>query len=85
MHAELFLAGCPCVINGTSYDVGETVATIKDGDICTIYVCAENGSVIAGGSYPCPLTTSPSTITTSPGTSTITTIGKFSREMQILK
>ncbi|XP_048806082.1 mucin-2 isoform X2 [Lagopus muta] len=68
------IPGCPCVINGTSYDVGETVATIKDGDICTIYVCAENGSVIAGGSYPCPLTTSPSTITTSPGTSTITTI-----------
>ncbi|XP_052548647.1 mucin-2 isoform X11 [Tympanuchus pallidicinctus] len=68
------IPGCPCVINGTSYDVGETVATIKDGDICTIYVCAENGSVIPGGSYPCPLTTSPSTITTSPGTSTITTI-----------
>uniref|UniRef100_G1N9C5 Mucin 2, oligomeric mucus/gel-forming n=1 Tax=Meleagris gallopavo TaxID=9103 RepID=G1N9C5_MELGA len=65
---------CPCVINGTSYDVGETVATVKDGDICTIYVCAENGSVILGGSYPCPLTTSPSTITTSPGTNTITTI-----------
>uniref|UniRef100_A0A803XKC0 Mucin 2, oligomeric mucus/gel-forming n=1 Tax=Meleagris gallopavo TaxID=9103 RepID=A0A803XKC0_MELGA len=47
---------------------------LKDGDICTIYVCAENGSVILGGSYPCPLTTSPSTITTSPGTNTITTI-----------
>uniref|UniRef100_A0A669QC89 Mucin 2, oligomeric mucus/gel-forming n=1 Tax=Phasianus colchicus TaxID=9054 RepID=A0A669QC89_PHACC len=62
------------------YDVGETVATIKDGDICTIYVCAENGSVVIGGSYPCPLTTSPSTITTSPGTNTITTIGNSDTE-----
>uniref|UniRef100_A0A8C2YFR7 Mucin 2, oligomeric mucus/gel-forming n=1 Tax=Coturnix japonica TaxID=93934 RepID=A0A8C2YFR7_COTJA len=50
------------------YEVGETVATIKDGDICTTYVCAENGSVVPGIAYPCPLTTSPSTITTSPGT-----------------
>jgi len=85
MHAELFLAGCPCVINGTSYEVGQTVATIKDGDICTTYVCAENGSVVPGSTYPCPLTTSPSTITTSPGTSTLTTIGKFSTEMRIKK
>uniref|UniRef100_A0A8C9F1F9 Mucin 2, oligomeric mucus/gel-forming n=1 Tax=Pavo cristatus TaxID=9049 RepID=A0A8C9F1F9_PAVCR len=81
MHAELLLAGCPCVINGTSYDVGETVATIKDGDICTTYVCAENGSVVPGNTYLCPLTTSPSTITTPPGTSTLTTIGKFSTEI----
>uniref|UniRef100_A0A8C2YFS8 Mucin 2, oligomeric mucus/gel-forming n=1 Tax=Coturnix japonica TaxID=93934 RepID=A0A8C2YFS8_COTJA len=63
------------------YEVGETVATIKDGDICTTYVCAENGSVVPGIAYPCPLTTSPSTITTSPGTSTLTTIGKFSTEI----
>ncbi|XP_072194944.1 mucin-2 [Excalfactoria chinensis] len=68
------IPGCPCVINGTSYEVGETVATIKDGDICTTYVCGENGSVVSGISYPCPLTTSPSTITTPPGTSTLTTI-----------
>nr|AGD81026.1 mucin 2 [Gallus gallus] len=68
------IPGCPCVINGTSYEVGQTVATIKDGDICTTYVCAENGSVVPGSTYPCPLTTSPSTITTSPGTSTLTTI-----------
>uniref|UniRef100_A0A8V0ZX22 Mucin 2, oligomeric mucus/gel-forming n=1 Tax=Gallus gallus TaxID=9031 RepID=A0A8V0ZX22_CHICK len=80
MHAELFLAGCPCVINGTSYEVGQTVATIKDGDICTTYVCAENGSVVPGSTYPCPLTTSPSTITTSPGTSTLTTIGNSDTE-----
>uniref|UniRef100_A0A8C2U6P4 Mucin 2, oligomeric mucus/gel-forming n=1 Tax=Coturnix japonica TaxID=93934 RepID=A0A8C2U6P4_COTJA len=74
------IIGCPCVINGTSYEVGETVATIKDGDICTTYVCAENGSVVPGIAYPCPLTTSPSTITTSPGTSTLTTIGNSDTE-----
>ncbi|XP_040528995.1 mucin-2 isoform X12 [Gallus gallus] len=73
------IPGCPCVINGTSYEVGQTVATIKDGDICTTYVCAENGSVVPGSTYPCPLTTSPSTITTSPGTSTLTTIVTTSR------
>uniref|UniRef100_A0A8V0ZYR2 Mucin 2, oligomeric mucus/gel-forming n=1 Tax=Gallus gallus TaxID=9031 RepID=A0A8V0ZYR2_CHICK len=62
------------------YEVGQTVATIKDGDICTTYVCAENGSVVPGSTYPCPLTTSPSTITTSPGTSTLTTIGNSDTE-----
>ncbi|OXB72765.1 UNVERIFIED_CONTAM: hypothetical protein H355_006208, partial [Colinus virginianus] len=67
------IPGCPCVINGTSYDVGETVATVTNGDICTIYVCAENGSLVSGPPYLCPSTTSPSTITTSPGTSTLTT------------
>ncbi|XP_021257809.1 mucin-2 [Numida meleagris] len=68
------IPGCPCVINGTSYDVGETVATVTEGDMCTTYVCAENGSLVPGITYPCPSTTSPSTISTSPGTSTLTTI-----------
>ncbi|XP_056210496.1 mucin-2 [Falco biarmicus] len=65
--------GCPCVINGTSYEVGETVAQIQDGNICTTYICAENGSVVVGSIYPCPTSTSPTTISTSFPTSTLTT------------
>ncbi|XP_009978300.1 PREDICTED: mucin-2-like, partial [Tauraco erythrolophus] len=66
------IPGCPCVINGTSYEVGETVAQIKDGDICTIYVCAEDGSIFVGSTYPCPTPTSPTIISTSIPTSTLT-------------
>ncbi|XP_074004839.1 LOW QUALITY PROTEIN: mucin-2 [Numenius arquata] len=65
--------GCPCVINGTSYQVNDTVAQIKDGDICIIYICAENGSVVVGSIYPCPTSASPTIISTSFPTSTLTT------------
>ncbi|XP_061236401.1 mucin-2 [Neopsephotus bourkii] len=67
------IPGCPCVINGTSYEVGEIVAQIQDGDICITYVCAENGSIVVGSTYPCPTSTSPTTISTSFPTSTLTT------------
>ncbi|XP_026705984.1 mucin-2 [Athene cunicularia] len=67
------LPGCPCVINGTSYEVGEVVAQIQDGNICIIYICAENGSVIVGSTFPCPTSTSPTTLSTSFPTSTLTT------------
>uniref|UniRef100_A0A8C8ALX0 Mucin 2, oligomeric mucus/gel-forming n=1 Tax=Otus sunia TaxID=257818 RepID=A0A8C8ALX0_9STRI len=64
---------CPCVINGTSYEVGEVVAQVQDGDICTIYICAENGSVVVGSTFPCPTSTSPTTTSTPFPTSTLTT------------
>ncbi|XP_009326862.1 PREDICTED: mucin-2 [Pygoscelis adeliae] len=67
------IQGCPCVINGTHYKVGETVAQIQDGNICITYVCAENGSIVVGSTYPCPTSTSPTTISTSFPTSTLTT------------
>ncbi|XP_074774746.1 mucin-2 [Athene noctua] len=67
------LPGCPCVINGTSYEVGEVVAQIQDGNICIIYICAENGSVIVGSTFPCPTSTSPTTLSTPFPTSTLTT------------
>ncbi|KAM9605088.1 mucin-2 isoform 3-T3 [Morphnus guianensis] len=67
------IPGCPCVINGTSYEVGEIVAQIQDGNICITYVCAENGSIVVGSTYPCPTSTSPTTISTSFPTSTLTT------------
>ncbi|XP_030911677.1 mucin-2 [Geospiza fortis] len=64
--------GCPCVINGTSYEEGATVGVVQDGDICIGYVCAENGSVVPGEVYPCP-TSLPTTISTSSPHSTLTT------------
>uniref|UniRef100_A0A8C0FNS9 Mucin 2, oligomeric mucus/gel-forming n=1 Tax=Bubo bubo TaxID=30461 RepID=A0A8C0FNS9_BUBBB len=64
---------CPCVINGTSYEVGEVVAQIQDGNICIIYICAENGSVVVGSTFPCPTSTSPTTTSTAFPTSTLTT------------
>ncbi|XP_050830873.1 mucin-2 [Serinus canaria] len=64
--------GCPCVINGTSYEEGATVGVVQDGDTCTRYICAENGSVVPGEVYPCP-TSSPTTISTSSPHSTLTT------------
>ncbi|CAM9472553.1 unnamed protein product [Bubo scandiacus] len=67
------LPGCPCVINGTSYEVGEVVAQIQDGNICIIYICAENGSVVVGSTFPCPTSTSPTTTSTAFPTSTLTT------------
>uniref|UniRef100_A0A672TM53 Mucin 2, oligomeric mucus/gel-forming n=1 Tax=Strigops habroptila TaxID=2489341 RepID=A0A672TM53_STRHB len=67
------IPGCPCVINETSYEVGETVAQIQDGNICITYVCAENGSIVVGSTYPCPTSTSPTTISTFFPTSTLTT------------
>ncbi|XP_031969068.1 mucin-2 [Corvus moneduloides] len=66
------LPGCPCVINGTSYEVGAVVGQVQDGDMCITYICAENGSVVPGGVYPCP-TSSPTTISTSFPSSTLTT------------
>ncbi|XP_074442921.1 mucin-2 [Larus michahellis] len=57
------LPGCPCVINGTRYEVNQTVAHIKDGDICKNYICAENGSIVEI-TYPCPTSASPTTIST---------------------
>uniref|UniRef100_A0A8U7M631 Mucin 2, oligomeric mucus/gel-forming n=1 Tax=Corvus moneduloides TaxID=1196302 RepID=A0A8U7M631_CORMO len=63
---------CPCVINGTSYEVGAVVGQVQDGDMCITYICAENGSVVPGGVYPCP-TSSPTTISTSFPSSTLTT------------
>uniref|UniRef100_A0A8C5TPN8 Mucin 2, oligomeric mucus/gel-forming n=1 Tax=Malurus cyaneus samueli TaxID=2593467 RepID=A0A8C5TPN8_9PASS len=67
---------CPCVINGTSYEVGETVAQVQDGDVCIRYICAENGSVVPDAVFPCP-TSSPTTISTSFPTSTLTTAPCF--------
>ncbi|XP_049676673.1 mucin-2 isoform X17 [Accipiter gentilis] len=67
------IPGCPCVINGTSYEVGEIVAQIQDGNICITYICAENGSIVVGSTYPCPTSTSPTTVSTSFPTSTLTT------------
>ncbi|XP_052666587.1 mucin-2 [Harpia harpyja] len=67
------IPGCPCVVNGTSYEVGEIVAQIQDGNICITYVCAENGSIVVGSTYPCPTSTSPTTTSTSFPTSTLTT------------
>ncbi|XP_041337051.1 mucin-2 [Pyrgilauda ruficollis] len=64
--------GCPCVINGTSYEEGATVGHVQDGDICITYICAANGSVVPGEVYPCP-TSSPTTISTSSPHSTLTT------------
>ncbi|XP_063015610.1 mucin-2 [Melospiza melodia melodia] len=64
--------GCPCVINGTSYEEGATVGVVQDGDTCTRYICAENGSVVPVEVYPCP-TSSPTTISTSSPHSTLTT------------
>ncbi|XP_068049995.1 mucin-2 [Anomalospiza imberbis] len=64
--------GCPCVINGTSYEVDATVGVVQDGDTCIRYVCAENGSVVPAEVYPCP-TSSPTTISTSTPHSTLTT------------
>ncbi|XP_064570974.1 mucin-2 [Zonotrichia leucophrys gambelii] len=64
--------GCPCVINGTSYEEGATVGVVQDGDTCIRYICAENGSVVPGEVYPCP-TSSPTTISTSSPHSTLTT------------
>uniref|UniRef100_A0A8B9FLX0 Mucin 2, oligomeric mucus/gel-forming n=2 Tax=Amazona TaxID=12929 RepID=A0A8B9FLX0_9PSIT len=72
---------CPCVINGTSYEVGEIVAQIQDGNICITYICAENGSIVVGSTYPCPTPASPTTISTSFPTSTLTTTGKTSTEI----
>ncbi|XP_027530012.1 mucin-2 [Neopelma chrysocephalum] len=65
--------GCPCVINGTSYEVGQTVAQVQDGDICITYICAENGSVVPDKIYPCPTSSSPTVLSTSFPTSTLTT------------
>ncbi|XP_027498053.1 mucin-2, partial [Corapipo altera] len=65
--------GCPCVINGTSYQVGQTVAQVQDGDICITYICAENGSVVPDKIYPCPTSSSPTVLSTSFPTSTLTT------------
>ncbi|XP_066408627.1 mucin-2 [Molothrus aeneus] len=64
--------GCPCVINGTSYEEGATVGVVQDGDTCIRYICAENGSVVPGEVYPCP-TSSPTTISTFSPHSTLTT------------
>ncbi|XP_057881760.1 mucin-2 [Melospiza georgiana] len=64
--------GCPCVINGTSYEEGATVGVVQDGDTCTRYICAANGSVVPVEVYPCP-TSSPTTISTSSPHSTLTT------------
>ncbi|XP_071282083.1 mucin-2 [Agelaius tricolor] len=64
--------GCPCVINGTSYEEGATVGVVQDGDTCISYICAENGSVVPGEVYPCP-TSSPTTISTFSPHSTLTT------------
>ncbi|XP_059330863.1 mucin-2 [Ammospiza nelsoni] len=64
--------GCPCVINGTSYEEGATVGVVQDGDTCIRYICAENGSIVPGEVYPCP-TSSPTTISTSSPHSTLTT------------
>ncbi|KAF4790038.1 Mucin-2 [Turdus rufiventris] len=66
------LEGCPCVINGTNYEVGAIVGIVQDGDICISYICAANGSVVPGEVYPCP-TSSPTTISTSFSSSTLTT------------
>ncbi|XP_039408874.1 mucin-2 [Corvus cornix cornix] len=66
------LPGCPCVINGTSYEVGAIVGQVQDGDMCITYICAENGSVVPGDVYPCP-TSSPTTISTSFPSNTLTT------------
>ncbi|XP_035395118.1 mucin-2 [Cygnus atratus] len=89
------IPACPCVINGTRYEVGEAVAVIQDGVMCTVYICAANGTVVLGKHFLCPSTTSPlisttpstpsstSTIITSTGTATITTIGKSSTEIYI--
>uniref|UniRef100_A0A663EVC6 Mucin 2, oligomeric mucus/gel-forming n=1 Tax=Aquila chrysaetos chrysaetos TaxID=223781 RepID=A0A663EVC6_AQUCH len=63
------------------YEVGEIVAQIQDGNICITYVCAENGSIVVGSTYPCPTSTSPTTISTSFPTSTLTTTGKSSTDM----
>ncbi|XP_064309329.1 mucin-2 [Phalacrocorax carbo] len=67
------IPGCPCVINGTSYQVGEIVAQTQNGSICITYICAENGSIEVDTTYPCPTSTSPTTISTSFPTSTLTT------------
>ncbi|PKU37872.1 mucin-2 [Limosa lapponica baueri] len=67
------LPGCPCVINGTSYQVNETVAIIEDNNTCTIYICAVNGSLVPIESGPCPQSTTPTIISTSTPTSTLTT------------
>uniref|UniRef100_A0A8C0ZBD8 Mucin 2, oligomeric mucus/gel-forming n=1 Tax=Cyanistes caeruleus TaxID=156563 RepID=A0A8C0ZBD8_CYACU len=69
---NLCMLRCPCVINGTSYEVGTVVGQVQDGDICIIYICAENGSLVPGEVYPCP-TSSPTTISTSFPSSTLTT------------
>ncbi|XP_039584366.1 mucin-2 isoform X1 [Passer montanus] len=66
------LPGCPCIINGTSYEEGATVGHVQDGEICITYICAANGSVVPGEVYPCP-TSSPTTISTSSPHSTLTT------------
>ncbi|XP_009468620.1 PREDICTED: mucin-2 [Nipponia nippon] len=68
------IPGCPCVINGTRYQVGQIVAQIRDGNICIEYICAENGSIVVGSTYPCPTSTFPTTISTSITTTTITTV-----------
>uniref|UniRef100_A0A8C0UI40 Mucin 2, oligomeric mucus/gel-forming n=1 Tax=Cyanistes caeruleus TaxID=156563 RepID=A0A8C0UI40_CYACU len=75
---------CPCVINGTSYEVGTVVGQVQDGDICIIYICAENGSLVPGEVYPCP-TSSPTTISTSFPSSTLTTTTTGKSSIQILK
>uniref|UniRef100_U3IKI8 Mucin 2, oligomeric mucus/gel-forming n=1 Tax=Anas platyrhynchos platyrhynchos TaxID=8840 RepID=U3IKI8_ANAPP len=67
---------CPCVINGTRYEVGSPVAVVQDGDMCTTYICAANGTLVPEGPFPCPSTTSPLTPTspsTHSSTSTIIT------------
>nr|XP_021410840.1 mucin-2 [Lonchura striata domestica] len=66
------VAGCPCVINGTSYEVDATVGVVQDGDTCIRYVCAENGSVVPAEVYPCPAS-SPTTISTFSPYTTLTT------------
>ncbi|XP_016153941.1 PREDICTED: mucin-2 isoform X2 [Ficedula albicollis] len=63
--------GCPCIINGTRYEVGEVIGKVQDGDICIIYICAEDGTTNIT-IVPCP-TTSPTTISTSFPSSTLTT------------
>ncbi|XP_075568552.1 mucin-2 [Pelecanus crispus] len=67
------VTGCPCFINGTRYEVNTTVGQIQDGNICIGYICAENGSIVVGSTYPCPTPGAPTTISTSSPTSTITT------------
>uniref|UniRef100_A0A8D0EWW5 Mucin 2, oligomeric mucus/gel-forming n=1 Tax=Strix occidentalis caurina TaxID=311401 RepID=A0A8D0EWW5_STROC len=63
------------------YEVGEVVAQIQDGNICIIYICAENGSVVVGSTFPCPTSTSPTTTSTAFPTSTLTTTGNSSTEI----
>ncbi|KAK2536635.1 hypothetical protein Q9233_003050 [Columba guinea] len=68
------IQGCPCVINGTSYQEGETVANVQDGDICIIYVCAGNGSVVVESNSTCLSTTTSTISSTSIPTPTLTAI-----------